>query len=277
MSFTPAVLAVFVILGIIAALNFSLTVQILILCALTAVWIFVCIRHRTADMVMLIMIAGFIVGAGVTLRTVSDTRNTVVSYIGRYVTLEGVILSPGQESSIGDNYKYPLRIKKIDKHGEISENVNETILLTTSEKLHCGDSVSVSGIIKELESAMNENGMDTAKYYKSQGMFARIYSEDILPIEDVKIFSPKLIGGKLSEYIDSVIYKYYTGDTAAILSAVLTGNTHHFSGEFDRLLKLTAFKRLFHPAYVHIMLITFLFSLTATRVPMKIRKISIPT
>lgn len=274
MVFTPAVFAVFVVLGVIAALNLSLTAQIVIVCSLIAVWIFACIRNRAADMVMLFMIASFAAGSGITLRTISDTNNTVVNYIGRYVTLEGVILSPGQESSISDNYKYPLRIKKIDKHGEISENVNETILLTTPERLKCGDSISVTGIIKDLASAMNENGMDTAKYYKSQGMFARIYSEDISHIEDIKIFSPKLIGGRISEYIDSVIYKYYTGDTAAILSAVLTGNTHHFSGEYEKLLKLTAFKRLFHPAYVHIMLITFLFSLISTRIPMKIRKIS---
>ena len=80
-------------------------------------------------------------------------------------------------------------------------------------------------------------------------------------IDDIKIFSLKLIQGKLSEKIDNIIYKYYTGDTAAVLSAILTGNTHHFSEEYDKLLDATAFKRVFHPAYIHIMIVTFLISL----------------
>lgn len=273
MVFTPAVFAAVVILGVIAALNISITIQLVIVLTSIIIWLFVCIKARTVYVAMLFVILGFIIGSAVTTWTISSKHNTIVNYTSRYVTLEGVILSPRQESSTSDNYKYQFRIKTINKHGEIS-HVNETILLTTPQKLSCGDSVAVNGIIKDLPSVMNENGMDTAKYYKSQGIFARMYSEDISLIDPITVFSLKIIGGKVSEYIDTIIYKYYTGDTAAVLSAVLTGNTHHFSKEYEKILTLTAFKRLFHPAYIHIMMITFFFSLISTKVPMKIRKIS---
>lgn len=273
MKFSPVMFAAVIISGIIAALNISTTALAAVICSAAALWIVTSLLKRRADMVVFVMILGFGAGAFSAAYAVSDTKNTMVNYIGRYVTVYGVVLSPAQESGESDNYRYSLAVTKVDKHGEIAE-VNERILLTTPAVLGCGDSVSAAGIIKAIPGAMNENGMDAAKYYKSQGMFTKMFSEEVLSAAEIKKFSPKVIGGRLAERIDGIIYKYYAGDTAAVLSAVLTGNTHHFSKEYNKLLELTAFKRLFHPAYLHIMLITFVFSFMSAAVPMKARKIT---
>ncbi len=272
MFLTPVSMAVSVLLGIIAALNINLNAQITAMSLIFVLWIVASIIKHEINIAIPVLIIGFAAGSFVASWTVSESNNTVLTYVGRYVTLEGVILSQGRESNTSDNYQYPLRVTAIDKNGEISE-VNETVLLTSPVKINCGKSISAKGIIKDLPGIMNENGMDLEKYYRSQDIFTRIYTEDISEIDDIKIFSLKLIQGKLSEKIDNIIYKYYTGDTAAVLSAILTGNTHHFSEEYDKLLDATAFKRVFHPAYIHIMIVTFLISLLSARVHVRIRNI----
>lgn len=57
--------------------------------------------------------------------------------------------------------------------------------------------------------------------------------------------------------------------------AVLTGNNHHFSEEFDAVLSETAFERLYHPAYVHIMIITMIIGLISCYVPKHVRDIAV--
>ena len=59
----------------------------------------------------------------------------------------------------------------------------------------------------------------------------------------------------VSEKVDGVIYRHYTGDGAALLSAILTGNKHNFSEEYDDVLHYTSYKRILHPAHLHIWII----------------------
>ena len=170
MFLTPVSMAVSVLLGIIAALNINLNAQITVMSFIFVLLIVVSIIKHEINIAIPVLIIGFAAGSFVASWTVSESNNTVLTYVGRYVTLEGVILSQGRESNTSDNYQYPLRVTAIDKNGEISE-VNETVLLTSPVKINCGKSISAKGIIKDLPGIMNENGMDLEKYYRSQDIF----------------------------------------------------------------------------------------------------------
>jgi competence protein ComEC len=103
---------------------------------------------------------------------------------------------------------------------------------------------------------MNESGFDPKTYYISNNIFTRIYSEDVSKTKRILVFSPLMVGECISERVDKMIYRHYRDDGAAILSAVLTGNKHRFSEEYDDVLVSTGFKKVFHPAYLHIFIIT---------------------
>ncbi|MGN1116580.1 MAG: ComEC/Rec2 family competence protein, partial [Candidatus Ornithomonoglobus sp.] len=62
---------------------------------------------------------------------------------------------------------------------------------------------------------------------------------------------------------------------AAVLSAVLTGNSHRFTKDYSDAVADTSFKRLFHPAYIHIMLILAFVGLFTSVVPKKLRDIAV--
>ena len=269
--FTPVRLAAAVVLGIAAAAGLGMVAVWIIAAAALAAGIAL-IAAKRADGVLLLLAAAFAAG-GLSYTVSSGPRmHKTVNYIGRYVTLRGVVQTQGEENTYDDNLKYNVRVLAIDKNGSI-EVMRDNILLTTPEKLGCGDNVVVNGIIKDMPSQMNENGPDTAKYYRSQGIFTRMYSDDAVSEGDSGRISPLILTGKFREAVDSVIYKHYSGDGAAVLSAVLTGNYHHFSEEFDEVLSETAFKRMYHPAYLHIFIIMTVIGLLARIVPRRVRDV----
>ncbi|MGN0162965.1 MAG: ComEC/Rec2 family competence protein [Candidatus Ornithomonoglobus sp.] len=274
MRFSPIILAAAMVTAIFCTSAFGTFIPLCALAVFTIIFILRSVLTGTADMVVLALTIG--AAAGVITYSISSDSSVhkSVNYIGRYVTYRGVILSSAQESSTSDNYKYTLRVKEINHAGDTIKD-NENILLSTPEKFSCGESITVSGIIKELPSQMNENGFDSVKYYKSQNIFTRMYSKDAAPAEKIKIFSPSILCGRFRDAVDNIIYKYYYGNSAAVLSAVLTGNSHRFTKDYQSAVSDTAFKRLFHPAYIHIMLILSFVGLFSAVVPKKLRDIAV--
>ncbi len=221
--------------------------------SITAFIIYSAIKRRI-DLGFLLMLAAFAVASCTYTLSTSEYTHKTLNYTNKYVTLRGVTISAAKESSYSENYTYIFRVKSItNRHGTV--DTSENIVLTSPKRLACKTGVTVKGIIKDFPKKMNENGFDTAMYYKSMNIFTRMYSEDISPSESTRVFSVYTLGGKVSESIDSLIYKYYKGDGAAILSAVIAGNKYHFSNEYNRVILDTSFKRVFHPAYLHIWII----------------------
>lgn len=274
MRFSPIILAAAMVAAILCTSAFGAFIPLCALAVFIIIFILRSALTRRTDMVVLALTIG--AAAGIITYSVSSDASVhkSVNYTGRYVTYHGVILSSAQESSTGDNYKYTLCVKEINHAGEIIKD-NENILLSTPEKFGCGESIAVSGIIRELPSQMNENGFDSVKYYKSQNIFTRMYSEDAAPAEKIKMFSPSILCGRFRDAVDNIIYKYYYGNSAAVLSAVLTGNSHRFTKDYSDAVSDTAFKRLFHPAYIHIMLILAFVGLFTACVPKKLRDIAV--
>ncbi len=270
MRFSPVALAAYIVTSIYCTAHFGFSIAFCI-CLLILFVIYSAIKRRI-DLVLLIMLLSVIAGSVSYTISSSELMHKSVRYIDKEVSVSGVTTSSAQES--GSNYRYTFHIKALTADN-ITVKLNDTIMLTTPQKLSCGASITATGTLKDFNEQMNENGFDMAKYYKSQNIFARIYSEEISESTPLTVITPTIICGKFREWVDSFIYKYYYGDGAAVLSAVLTGNTHHFSDEFDAVLNRTAFKHLYHPAFLHILIISFLSGLLTGVVPNKARNIAV--
>ena len=253
MRFSLVTLAITMVFGILLTSQFGiLTAGVISLTAMVGflIWSF---YKKTLDVGLLIIIIAFAVSSFSYSFSVSSTVHKSLSYINRYVTLNGVIISTAEESADG-YYRYMFRVKSItNRNGTVK--AHDAMVLTTSEQLSCGSSVGVKGIIKQFPKQMNENGFDTRLYYKSNNIFSRIHSENIYHID--KIYTPSLyaVASMVSEKVDGVIYRHYTGDGAALLSAILTGNKHNFSEDYNDVLQATSYKRILHPAHLHIWII----------------------
>lgn len=268
MKITPIKIAVTMVLGVLATVAFGNLILYVLVAGLVASIIYSIIKRRI-ELCFLILAMAFTI-ASLSYGYSASTRNhPTIKYIDKYVTLTGEITTSAQKSAYSENYRYDLRLSSItNRYGEVK--TNETILLTTPQKLNCGSVVIVRGIIDDLPQQMNENGFDTATHYKSRDVFTRIFTEDITVSGETTKFNIRTLGGRIAEFIDSKIYKYYQGDGAAILSAILTGNTHHFSAVYKDVLSETTFSRFFHPAYLHIWIILAVIGLLKKIVPRKI-------
>ncbi len=254
MRISPILLALVMMASVLLTSQFGITAAGIVTLIILAVFFMLGFIRHGFDTGILIIAAATAVAAVSFTVSASSVSHKSVNYINRYVTIDGTIISNAVKSHSSDSYRYVFRTKTISNILG-TEKSNEDILLTTPEKLSCGTSLRIKGIIKELPSQMNEGGFNAALYYKSNNIFSRIHTEEIEKIDSIPVFSFRAIGGYISERADNIIYRYYEGDGAAILSAVLSGNNHNFSAEYNKLLSATAFHRVLHPAHIHIWII----------------------
>lgn len=254
MKFSMVLLAIVMTAAVVGSYMFGVFIILLIAAVLLIMFLCRSVLKRSLDIPTLILILGFAAaGASFGIHTGSISHPLSV-YAGRYAVLSGTVMSNPEESGTSDNLKYTVRINEITIKDNTSA-IRDTVLLSTKEQLRCGDNITFSGIINEFPPQMNESGFDSALYYKSQNIYNRIYTEELRRTGSAFVISPFFISQKFCGMIDNVIYSYLDGDEAAAASAVLTGNTHHFSAEFNSVLNKTAFKRLLHPAFIHIWLL----------------------
>ena len=254
MKVSPIFLAVSAAMGVMCAalINFKFSL-ILFFASLFGIAVRA-VKERNINLSHVALASIFIISGISYTFSVSAYLHRSVNYINRYVTLCGTLISAADETS-NDCYRYIFRVKSIsDRYG--TQKANDNISFTTPHKFNCGDSLEIKGIIRNLPRQMNESGFDPSTYYKSNNIFTRIYSEDVSETKRIFVFSPLMVSECISERVDKMIYRYYRDDGAAILSAVLTGNKHRFSEEYDDVLVSTGFKKVFHPAYLHIFIIT---------------------
>lgn len=273
MKITPIKVAISVVLGVVLTEAFNINIIAFAIAAAIILSIIYSIKVKRIEISFLLLAAAFSLSSLSYSYCVGNIHHPSIDFIGHEVTLSGEIISPPQENAYSDNYKYQLKLSSITNETREVKSM-ETILVTSPQLIPCGANVSLTGEIKNFPTQMNENGFDTEKYYKSCDIFTKIYSEDISVIstDSPSIYSLK---GRISEFIDGIIYKHYSGENAAILSALLTGNKHHFSAEYEDVLDHTTFERFFHPAYLHIWLILALVGLVKRFVPRKVRDIFI--
>ncbi|MGN0106063.1 MAG: DNA internalization-related competence protein ComEC/Rec2 [Hominilimicola sp.] len=208
---------------------------------------------------ILIMMLALVMGVILCRYSESTDRMDLSGYIGRYVTLTGRISEiPAQSRG---NVQYVVSVRNIS-HADTEKKVKENILLTAESGFRYGDTVTFGGFVEDMPSKMNENGFDFSRYYKSKGIFFRIYSSDVqLSSEKIKDYSPYALGMSVKNFASDVINDNYKDDYCAIMKAVLTGNKKEFSDDFDRVLQRTGLKRFYYPAFLHVMMFMSLVTL----------------
>lgn len=274
MKFSPVLLSVVMVIAVLCAEYTDITFMIAIPSVLFMAFVIRSVVFRKIDLAVLVLLIGFCVSFASHTFFTGEHNHRTTEYINRYVTLEGTVLTQAQPSRYGEGYRYILRVRNV-KTSKTEENIKDTVLLTTDKHIRCGEKVTLSGIVKDMPQEMNENGFNMARHYKSQNVYTRIYSEEIVNEGKSRVVSPYIITGKFREAVDRVINQYYYGDSAEILSAVLTGDTKGFSDSYTKSVERTGFSRLFHPAYIHIMMISFFIGLFSTIVHKRIRDIVI--
>ena len=131
------------------------------------------------------------------------------------------------------------------------------ILVNSNASFKCGDKVKIYGQIKKLRAKNGKFDMNSAKYYGSRGIQARINAKTMFKTAaPVHCYLPQYAVNLIRSHIADTIYRYDKGDYAHALVAVTTGNKNNFSEEYDRILHRTGMKHLYYPVFVHIMLIS---------------------
>lgn len=226
-----------------------------------------------SQVLLIIPISALVFASGAMLYklSVSDELNKSSEYMSDTVTVTGRICDIPYETEGVIKYIVDARI--------ISDSVSDTSLkerfiIYSSEVFECGDTVSFTGVLKPLPNKMNENGFDTIKYYRSRGITGRMTAE-VAGLSDIVItdHSLRAMAVNIRYSIDQLIEKYYSGDRAGILKAILIDNKYEFSDEVNDILTRTATRNLFYPAYIHMMLLTMVVGCVSSSLNRKRRDI----
>lgn len=202
----------------------------------------------------------------------SDFSNHSISaYFGRYVNLKGCICELPY-----DNYginRYVVYVPSITCDGE-EIPINEKLIINSDEEFKCGDSVSVFGQIKELRNQSGEYDVNPIRYYGARGIHSRMNAMSMeLSDENISYFSPLYASNLIRSKIADTIRSYYKDDYSAVLIAVLTGDKHSFSDEYEAVLSRTGTKHLFYPSFAHLIIISMIICMFSGIIHKKIRDI----
>lgn len=189
----------------------------------------------------------------------------------KFVTMTGRIVDLPRHEEDYSSYIVEVRnINYLDKDYKIKEK----IYITSEETFSFGDFVEVKGFLKSFPKKLNSGDFDVARYYKAKGIYfkAHAYSMKPSPVTFTN-YSPFYYVAALKNFIAEKVYENHTGDTAAMLKAILTGYKDGFSDEYREILNESNTMRFFYPAYMHISLLISLVGLTSSFVKKRYRDI----
>lgn len=253
--------AVCLALGVYSSSKFSAYFLVLFLIFYLLIWLLKIKIKAVCNISSLLLVILFIIGAIYCKIYTNTELKACNQFIDRYVTITGRI----SEIPVHDNgkFKYVLNVNRV-RHGNEEAKIKERILVTSDKTYAYGDTVEFTGFLQGFDEKLNENGFDVLRYYKSKGIFFKMYSEQGIKSESViKDYSPYAISVGFKNSISQFIDKYNTGDKAAVLKAVLTGNKKELSDDLYAVLRRTGTSRCLYPAYLHVMLIVTAIGMTA--------------
>ena len=172
---------------------------------------------------------------------------------GRYIEVQGVVTElPG---TYDEYYSYVVRLEGLD-YRDMHETPKDTIRVTSKMRFETGNRLKLRGFLSEIEEPDNSTEFDYRTYYKSKGIMYRLHAEEAeLVNARAFIASPAYAGNYVKSRISFAIDRFYSGDAAALMKAVLLGCKSGFSSAFRRILVQTSAIRFLHPSYLHMFLI----------------------
>lgn len=211
----------------------------------------------------------FLIGTLLILFSHDMKDSNAYKFLGSDVSIKGIITElPVRQ---GNNYKYVISADSVTANGE-TVNVSDKIRLTTPAVFEYGSAISCNGTLKAFQSRQNETGFDSQLYYRTKGINFRLYDETPQAISGIRQKASFYnLSNKVRWEISKFIDTYFTGDTNALLKAVITGNKSEFSERFDDALLSTGLRRFVYPAFLHIAIISWIIGLLSEFVPKKRR------
>ena len=194
-----------------------------------------------------------------------------IDYIGEYVTARGIIIDLPDKSL--NTTRYVMLCRELECHSG-SYAPDKKILISSGESFKCGDSVTASGKLTEISDDSRAFGFDSRRIYASRGIHSRMTALELRRSDtEYTCLNPDFLVNLLRSKIADVIYSRSEGDTAAALTAVLTGYKGGFSNEYNDILTRTSMRSLFYPAFAHVALLVFLIGYFGAVIPKRARDI----
>ncbi len=182
--------------------------------------------------------------------------NDLFPLTDKYITIEGYVCDLPEKN--GDLYSYSVKTTGAE-YMDKEYPADEVIRVSSYVSLNYGANIRVKGFIEEFSDKKNSSDFNVKRYYQSRGIFYKMYARELtltgLHTKDYSLsYWINLYKSKLSDAIDTE----FSGNDAAILKAIATGNKRQFSPEFKSLLINTGTMKFFYPSFLHIYIITAL-------------------
>ena len=196
-----------------------------------------------------------------------------IGHINDYVTVRGIVAELPYEN-YGMN-RYAVYCNELEFNGELTEP-KVRIIVNSDKPFNCGDSVSVHGKLTELSDDERSYGFDTRRSYASRGITAKMNAREMKAADKKYTYhSASYYSCIMRSKAASLIRRHYGGDIAAAMIAIITGDRHQFSEEYNNILIRTAMRRLYYPVFAHITLIFLIIGLFTHIIPKRFRDFSI--
>ena len=260
------------VLGIITYGEFNIIISLIMATITIVACVFVSILKRKFNLPLFCALIFFILGTYL-YHSAINPKSDFSLYKNQEVTVYGRICEIPNKST--KNYRYTVNVKLLE-YNNTTTQTNENIIISTPVRFNYDDTICAKGTLKEMGKNQNQNTFDYSLYYKSQHIQYTMYCEQ--PVKCmVKLTSINLhsVINKIRNSAINLINSHFDTDKAAILSAITVGYKNSFSEDFNEIIDKTGIKRCMYPAFLHIMIILSLVSLTRTFIHNKYRIIII--
>lgn len=212
----------------------------------------------------------FLIGVIISQHAQSYEFNDLYPVDDKFVTITGYVYDIPHESD-NERFIYFIKTDSVTYKDKVIKT-NETVRLSTDKRLSFSQNVRIKGFLKRINTKMNYSDFDYAMYYKGKNVFYTISDYEVTGYDSQRnSIDPVFLSRKAKVYLGNVIDVIATGDDAAIMKAVITGNKKTFSKDYKELLQKTGTMRMLYVAFLHVLIITTLVSLLTSVFSKKVR------
>lgn len=215
------------------------------------------------EYILRFILIGVIFALGVLVYNMANSEyfRKAYRFSGEYVTIGGKVC---EIPEYGEDYNtYIVNVKAVLAASDKNKlcKVNERVKISTDGEFKFGESIIAEGFLKPFSEKLNSGDFDSARNNKAKGIYFHM-SADFAEVSqaEYRSYSPAYFATFIKNKVVEAVNRYYSGDEAAILCAVLTGYKGGFSKELEDRLYDTNTMRMFYPSYIHISIIIMLIS-----------------
>lgn len=184
----------------------------------------------------------------------NPAKNPLYPLKDKYVTIDGYVIET--PIKYDDTYQFKLKVTGAS-YMEKDYELKEVVRVTSSHPVNFGDSLHLSGFLEEIPERLNSTDFNSKRYYKSRGIFYKMYAREIASSDDKpNTISISYFGNFMKDKLQKEIGKIFKDDDAAILKAITCGNKREFSSEYYGTLLSSGVMKFFYPSFLHIYMIS---------------------